>query len=161
MPSKYPIVEEAARHCWSKNFLNVFRDFYARNADVFMDAPAQLEGEQNLQYYALYQEYLRMYEGELSEYIRSLDVSITEFYRELSAVKDDPEIKDKKLLHFVDYLIACTDYPSFYKVMVRAAKKQRAHQQGWDQDQAESKDEGKSGKGEDSKGSKSEGKDSK
>eukprot|EP01033_Poteriospumella_lacustris_P010940 gene10940-7782_t len=160
MPSKYPIVEEAARHCWSKNFMNVFRDFYARNADIFIDAPAQLEGEQNLQYYALYQEYLRMYEGELSDYIRSLDVSVTEFYRELAAVKDDPEIKDKKLLHFVDYLIACTDYPSFYKVMVRAAKKQRAQQLGWD-DQAESKSEGKSGRDDDAKSAKAEGKDSK
>lgn len=101
-----------------------------------------------------------MYEGELSDYIRSLDVSVTEFYRELAAVKDDPEIKDKKLLHFVDYLIACTDYPSFYKVMVRAAKKQRAQQMGWD-DQAESKSEGKSSRDDDAKSAKAEGKDSK
>lgn len=26
---KYSLVEEAAQHCWSKNFLDVFRDFFA------------------------------------------------------------------------------------------------------------------------------------
>lgn len=111
-----------------------------------------------MQYYSLFQEYLRLYEGQLQDYIESLDVSVAEFYRELAAVKDDPEIKDKKLLHFVDYLIACTDYPSFYKVMVRAAKKQRVDLDS----RAESKSEGKSSHGDDdAKGSKAEGKDSK
>lgn len=82
-----------------------------------------------------------MYEDKLSDYIQSLNVSITEFYRELADVRDDPEIKDKKLLYFVEYLIACTDYPSFYKVMTRAAKKLRAHDLGWDENntRAESK----------------------
>ncbi len=41
----------------------------------------------------------------------------------LSDIKDDPKIVDKKLLHFVNYLLASTDYTAFYKVMVRAAKK--------------------------------------
>lgn len=109
-----------------------------------------------MEYYALFQDYLKLYEGQLQDYIESLDVSVAEFYRELAAVKDDPEIKDKKLLHFVDYLVACTDYPSFYKVMVRAAKKQRAS--GGDEYAADSKSEGKHDR-DDEKGSKSEGKD--
>ena len=82
-------------------------------------------GEQNMEFYSLYQKYLKLYENTLSDYIESLDVSVEEFYRQLAEVKNDPEIKDKKLLYFVDYLIACTDYESFYKVMVRAAKKLR------------------------------------
>jgi hypothetical protein len=117
-----------------------------------MDAPAELSGEQNLQYYALYQEYLKMYEDRLSDYIGSLDISISEFYRELSDVKDDPEIKDKKLLYFVEYLIACTDYPSFYKVMTRAAKKIRAHELGWDEVTANTNAESKGGEGKSSYG---------
>lgn len=84
-----------------------------------------LSGEQNLEYYALYQKYLVLYETNLSHYVKSLGVSEREFYRELGEVKDDPEIKDKKLLYFVEYLVACTDYESFYKVMIRAAKKLR------------------------------------
>lgn len=88
-----------------------------------------------MQYYSLFQEYLKLYESRLQGYIESLDVSVGDFYQELAAVRDDPEIKDKKLLHFVNYLVACTDYESFYKVMVRAAKKERA--------KAESKSEAK------------------
>lgn len=103
----------------------VFRDFYAQHAEAFLDAPVTISGEQNMEYYGLYQQYLKLYEGQLQRYIESLDVSVTEFYRELAEVRNDPEIKDKKLLYFVDYLVACTDYESFYKVMVRAAKKLR------------------------------------
>ena len=122
---KYVIVEEAARHCWGKNFMEAFREFFARHADAFIDAPATISGEQNLEYYALFQDYLKLYENSLQDYIESLDVSIEEFYKELGDIKDDPSIKDKKLLHFVNYLLACTDYDSFYKVMVRAAKKEK------------------------------------
>lgn len=120
---KYALVEQAARHCWGKNFMEVFRDFFARNADLFIDAPVSTSGEQNLQYYALFQDYLKLYENNLQDYIESLDVSIEDFYTELGEIKDDASIKDKKLLHFVNYLLACTDYESFYKVMVRASKK--------------------------------------
>lgn len=76
-----------------------------------------------MEYYDLYQRYLRLYESTVSDYIESLDCSIEEFYEQLSAIKDDPTITNKKLLHFVNYLLASTDYPNFYKIMYRAAKK--------------------------------------
>ena len=60
----------------------------------------------------------------MSEYISSLDVSVEEFFFQLEDVKNDPNLKDKKLKNFVKYLLASTDSPAFYKVMVRAAKKQ-------------------------------------
>jgi uncharacterized membrane protein YgcG len=103
-----------------------------------------------MEYYALYQEYLKLYEENLSSYIESLDISITEFYRELAEIRNDSEIKDKKLLHFVDYLVACTDYESFYKVMTRAAKKLRAVDQN--DNIAESKSSGSGGEGKSSGG---------
>jgi hypothetical protein len=81
---------------------------------------------------------MKLYETVLSEYIESLDVSVNEFYRELAEIKDDPNIKDKKLLHFVNYLIASTDYESFYKIMGRVAKKARKAEDQLD-DRAESK----------------------
>ena len=121
---KYALVEEAARHCWGKNFMDVFRDFFARHADSFIDAPATTSGEQNLVYYSLFQDYLKLYEETLQDYIESLNVSVDNFYSELGEIKDDPSIKDKKLIHFVNYLVACTDYESFYKIMARAAKKE-------------------------------------
>lgn len=123
---KYAVVEEAARHFFGAiGKEQVFKDFFARNADTFMDAPQTISGEQNLEYYSLFQQYLKIYEETLQEYIESLRCSVEEFYEELGEVQNDATIKDKKLLHFVNYLIACTDYDSFYKVMVRAAKKEK------------------------------------
>ena len=158
---KYAIVEEAARHCWGKNFMEVFRDFFARHADAFLDAPMTISGEQNLEYYALFQDYLKLYENTLQDYIESLDVSIEEFYTELGDIKDDPSIKDKKLLHFVNYLLACTDYDSFYKVMVRAAKKEKKAEMktgGGDDRKAEGKDSSGDGDDENRRESKGKGK---
>ena len=131
----------------------MFKQFFADHAALFIDAPQEIGGEQNLEYYALFQKYLNLYETVLSEYIESLDVSVNEFYRELSEIKDDPNIKDKKLQHFVNYLVASTDYESFYKIMGRAAKKARNQEAD---DRAESKSSG--GESKNSEGSKAEGK---
>lgn len=137
----------------------MFKKFLDDHAHLFIDAPQELGGEQNLQYYALFQEYLQLYETVLSEYIASLDVSVNEFYRELLEVRDDPNIKDKKLIHFVNYLIASTDYESFYKIMGRVAKKARKAE-GLD-DRAESKTADSPSKGSKSEGKETSGGDSK
>jgi hypothetical protein len=117
-------VNKTAAYFWSKNGKEEFEGFFERYAPMFKDAPMkEVGGEQDLEFYAIFQKYLRLYETVLEGYIEKLDASQEEFYRELQAVQDDANIKDKKLLHFVNYLIGCTDYPSFYKMMVRAAKK--------------------------------------
>ena len=123
-------------------YTETFRQFYADHADVFYDAPQEISGEQNLQYYSLFQQYLKLYENTLQDYVESLNVSVTEFYRECAEVMNDPEIKDKKLLRFVEYLVACTDYPSFYKVMTRAAKKLRMADERAESKTGESKSTG-------------------
>jgi hypothetical protein len=89
------------------------------------DAPLKEQaGEQDLEFYALFQEYLQVYESTIGEYIESLGSSVEEFYQQLQAVQENSaSVKDKKLVHFVNYMIGCTDYPAFYKMMVRAAKK--------------------------------------
>ena len=122
----YELVAEAANYCWSKNFLNVLRDFFAEHAYLFKDcvddSPPSME-EQDLEQYSVFQRYLALYEQTLSGYIESLDVSVTDFFFQLEDVRNDKNLKDKKLKNFVNYLLASTDYPAFYKVMVRAAKK--------------------------------------
>jgi len=89
------------------------------------DAPLKEQaGEQDLEYYALFQEYLQVYESTIGGYIESLGSSVEDFYDQLQAVQENSAtVKDKKLVHFVNYMIGCTDYPAFYKMMVRAAKK--------------------------------------
>lgn len=69
---------------------------------------------------------MKLYESRIQGYVESLGVNVDEFYKQLAAIRNDTEIKDKKLLHFVTYLIASTDYENFYKVMVRAAKREKA-----------------------------------
>jgi len=64
-----------------------------------------------------------MYEEELSSYINGMDKSVGEFYHQLEDVLNDKNIKDKRLVAFANYLVASTDYPSFYKIMIRAAKR--------------------------------------
>jgi hypothetical protein len=133
----------------------VFREFCATHARAFTDAPKlEQQAEQNLEYYDLFQRYLRLYESQMSDFIESLGGSDRAFYEQLQEVVEDKELKDKKLLNFVNYLVACTDYPAFYKLMVRAAKKL-----GTD-DAADSKQSsaGADSKGSGDAGSKAEGK---
>ena len=123
MPA-YPLVAAAAKHCWSKDGQEVFRNFCATHAHEFVGAPKYHDQmEQNLVYYDLFQQYLKLYENELSDFIDSMDGTEREFYEQLQDVQIDTEIKDKKLVKFVDYLVAATEYPAFYKLMYRAAKK--------------------------------------
>jgi hypothetical protein len=109
------------------NFLLCFRSYILHITPLppTQDAPLKEQaGEQDLEYYALFQEYLQVYESTIGEYIESLGSSVEEFYHQLQAVQENAAtVKDKKLVHFVNYMIGCTDYPAFYKMMVRAAKK--------------------------------------
>jgi hypothetical protein len=123
--SAYPLVDAAAKYCWGKNGQEVFKTYFDRHAPLFVDAPIKEQsGEQDLEFYALFQEYLQLYEQTIGGYIESLGSNIEDFYDQLQAVQENPaDVKDKKLVHFVNYMIGCTDYPAFYKMMVRAAKK--------------------------------------
>jgi hypothetical protein len=123
MPA-YPLVDAAARHVWSKDGQEVFRSFCAKHAHEFVDAPKfEEQSEQNLVYYDLFQKYLKLYENQLSDFIDQMDGTDREFYEQLQDVQMDTDIKDKKLVKFVAYLVAATEYPAFYKLMYRAAKK--------------------------------------
>ena len=64
-------------------YLESFQDFFDQHALVFENAAAQPAEEQNLEYYDLFQRYLRLYEANLSDYISSLDCTIEEFYEQL------------------------------------------------------------------------------
>ena len=123
--SAYPLVDAAAKYCWGKNGQAVFKNYFDQHAPLFVDAPIKEQsGEQDLEYYALFQEYLKVYEETIGGYIESLGSSVEEFYFQLQDVQENAKnVKDKKLVHFVNYMIGCTDYPAFYKMMVRAAKK--------------------------------------
>lgn len=122
--SKYPLVDAAAKHLWSKDGQEVFKQYFDRHAPLFVEAPIKEQsGEQDLEYWELFQEYLKLYEDYMGSYVESLDATVEDFYMQLADVQEDKNIKDKKLVHFVSYMVGCVDYPAFYKMMVRAAKR--------------------------------------
>ena len=55
------ILKEASDYCWSNQFLDIFRQYFTDHAEAFEDAP-EISGEQSLEYYSLYQDYLKLYE---------------------------------------------------------------------------------------------------
>ena len=56
--------------------LDSFKEFFDKHALTFADAPTQPASEQNLEYYELFQRYLRLYEELLSDYIQTLDCTV-------------------------------------------------------------------------------------
>jgi len=42
--------------------IDIFRNYFRDNAAAFIDAPEILSGEHNLEYYGLFQKYLKVYE---------------------------------------------------------------------------------------------------
>ena len=119
MPSA--LIRKVADYCWSNNFLDVFHKYFADHADAFINAPEICGGEHNMEYYSLFQDYLKVYEDTLTKFVSSIDVSIEEFYAEVRETQE--ESMDPYLRVFVDCLLASADYESFYKVMVREGKK--------------------------------------
>lgn len=119
MPSK--LIVEVADYCWSKNFLDIFRNFFAEHGGAFENAPPLAGGEHNLEYYSLFQIYLKLYETTLEKYLNTLDCSIEEFYRDVRDAQDSTD--DPYLMTFIDCLLASADYDSFYKVMAREGQR--------------------------------------
>ncbi len=61
--SAYPLVKEAADFCWSKKsgLMDRFKGFMERHAHVFIGAPGKPEGgEQDLEMFELFQDYLKV-----------------------------------------------------------------------------------------------------
>ena len=56
-----------------------------------------------------------MYEEMLTEFIKDEGTTIEDFTAQLEDIQHDKKAPGK-LKNFVNYLIACTEYPLFYKV---------------------------------------------
>jgi hypothetical protein len=71
---------------------DVFRNFFTEHAEIFEEAPALTGGEHDLNYYNLFNVYLKLYEGTLVSYLKTLKVSIEEFYRDVrDAQAEEPD----------------------------------------------------------------------
>jgi hypothetical protein len=88
--SKYPLVDQTAKFFWSKNGKEEFEGFFERYAPEFKDAPMkEVGGEQDLEFYAIFQKYLKLYETVLEDYIdKVLGADQEAFYLQLQAVQE-------------------------------------------------------------------------
>lgn len=91
---------------------------------MFADAPEMCSGEHNLEFYELFQDYLKVYENTLTDYLKSIGVTVEELYAEVRETQS--EATDPYLKMFIDCLLASADYDSFYKVMVKEGRKFKA-----------------------------------
>ncbi len=136
MPSE--LIRTVADYCWSHNFLDVFHNFFADHAQAFETAPEMCSGEHDMEYYSLFQLYLKVYEDTLTSYLESLDCSINDFYREVREYDENAEL-EPYLRTFIHCLLASADYESFYKVMVREGRKSAYNKSKIASSKAESK----------------------
>lgn len=112
-------LKDVVDYCWTHNFLDVFHNFFDEHAVTFEGAPLTMAtGEHNLDYYNLFQIYLKLYESTLTNYLESIDFAPEDFYEEIAALQEDENI-DQQMKVFINCLLASADYESFYKVMAK------------------------------------------
>ena len=119
------LIQKVASYCWSNKFLDVFRKYFEDHGPMFADAPEMTGGEHNMEYFELFQDYLKVYENTLTDYLKTIDCTVEELYREVRETQ--AESTDPYMKMFIDCLLASADYDSFYKVMLREGKKCKAN----------------------------------
>lgn len=86
------------------------------------DCASSKVAEHDLAYYDVFQEYLQLYESTIEEFIQDTGYTVEEFYQ---AVRDAQQTdEDQDDAYFIECLLSSADYESFYRVMVREAKRQ-------------------------------------
>ncbi|CAM9976418.1 unnamed protein product [Pylaiella littoralis] len=114
------LLARAIKHCWSDNFLDVFRAYFRKHAEVFEVMAAGKSEEHSLEYQELFNEYLLIFEGKLEEFIEKEGSTINEFYNVIREHQSNP---DPQVQLFINCLLASADYDSFFNVMKKEAEK--------------------------------------
>ena len=117
------ILDKAIEYCWSSDFLDVFRAYFTRHAHVFLKAAKNDEEEHDLEFTELFNEYLELFEATLERFIEKNNSTVEEFAAMVKEVKEKkyPDYMEEE---FVEALLASEEYDSFYRVMMREAKRQ-------------------------------------
>ncbi|KAG3034983.1 hypothetical protein PC120_g1121 [Phytophthora cactorum] len=122
------IITRAAEFCSSPKFERVFDNFARDHADAFIDATEAKDGdvEHKHEYKELHDQYLKLFEEELSEFVESEGATIEEFFKECREIHDGQYtalFEEHNYAWFVNHLLACMDYKHFYGLMVNEARR--------------------------------------
>ncbi|KAG6973819.1 hypothetical protein JG687_00000664 [Phytophthora cactorum] len=127
------IITRAAEFCSSPKFERVFDNFARDHADAFIDATEAKDGDVEHKheygvaaYKELHDQYLKLFEEELSEFVESEGATIEEFFKECREIHDGQYtalFEEHNYAWFVNHLLACMDYKHFYGLMVNEARR--------------------------------------
>ena len=104
--------------CTSPEFEQAFESFAKEHSDVFM---ASLdynsnEGEHPLEFFDVYQDYLRRFEGKIEHFIVELGFEPRDFYAECRNVLEDEDVWGSQRF-FIEMLLATSEYEHFFVLM--------------------------------------------
>ena len=124
--SEFELIDLVSEYCWSDGFLSIFRSYFQKHAMAFSAyAEGKTDREHELEYYELYQEYLSLYEETLESFLSSQNVSIEAFYKQVAELEEELErVRKPQYELFLHCLTASMSYESFFRVMIKEAKKQ-------------------------------------
>lgn len=104
--------------CTSKEFEQEFESFAKEHSDTFMASldHNSNEGEHPLEFFEVYQEYLRKFEGKIEDFIVELGYEPKDFYAECRNVLEDEDVWGAKRF-FIEMLLATSEYEHFFVLM--------------------------------------------
>lgn len=131
------IMKRAKAYCFSNQFIDVFKDFIEKHAELFFDAVDN--EEHKLEYTTLFEEYLEVFAKTMEDWLKQESITMAEFYNHCGAAQDEgrfssstkvvlvfsdllpyylPSISgDASDKHFIKLLLASAEYQCFYDVM--------------------------------------------
>jgi hypothetical protein len=104
--------------CTSTTFEQEFESFAKENSDVFMASLdySSNEGEHPLEFFDVYQAYLKKFETKIENFIVELGYEPRDFYAECRNVLEDEDLWGSKRF-FIEMLLATSEYEHFFVLM--------------------------------------------
>lgn len=117
------LIGKVADHFFTDEFQAVIDGFISEHCRTFYGClDAQVEGEDNkLEYWAVYQEFVKLFEAKLDEFLKAESSSSSEFYSLCKAVSNSGNDWGEDAT-FINLLVATSDYESFLRLMKEEAQ---------------------------------------
>jgi hypothetical protein len=112
------LLTKVQEFCTSSSFEQEFESFAKEHSDTFMASLdySSNEGEHPLEFFEVYQAYLKKFEGKIEDCIIDLGYEPKDFYSECRNVLEDEDLWGSKRF-FIEMLLATSEYEHFFVLM--------------------------------------------
>ena len=119
-PDNATLMDRVMAYCRTRDFLKIFEDYILNHLKYFKDAELDESGdaEHRLDWWEIFQDYLKVFEGVMEEFIEREGGDFNAFYQECREKQDHGDPHEK---HFLKLLLASADYKDFSRIMIREA----------------------------------------